>query len=132
MTENANQSTPGHIRLADDQLAELARLIAAELGRGGSSATPLHDALVDATTLAGLLGVHRSWIYQHAAELGGKRLGNGSKRGTPLRFDPARARAAFTELSTSTDTPKPHRRQRKPAQTTASILQNRARRLGDG
>lgn len=42
--------------------------------------------LVDAVTLADLLGVERAWVYDHAAELGALTLGTGPK--PRLRFDP--------------------------------------------
>jgi hypothetical protein len=41
--------------------------------------------LVDAATVATALSVSRDWVYAHAAELGGRRIGQGS-RGR-LRFD---------------------------------------------
>jgi hypothetical protein len=41
--------------------------------------------LVDAAQLASRLGVERSWIYEHAAELGALRLGDGPR--ARLRFD---------------------------------------------
>jgi hypothetical protein len=41
--------------------------------------------LVDATTVATTLSVSRDWVYAHAAELGGRRIGQGSRR--RLRFD---------------------------------------------
>jgi hypothetical protein len=41
--------------------------------------------LVDAATVATALNVSRNWVYTHAAELGGRRIGQGS-RGR-LRFD---------------------------------------------
>jgi hypothetical protein len=49
--------------------------------------------LVDAATLARLLGVTRSYVYGHAAELGGVRLGAGSR--PRWRFD---VRVARVEL----------------------------------
>lgn len=49
--------------------------------------------LVDAATLADVLGVDRSYVYAHADELGAIRLGEGSK--PRLRFDPQTAREAF-------------------------------------
>lgn len=50
--------------------------------------------LVDAATLARLLGVGRDFVYSHADELGALRLGSGPK--ARLRFDPDTARAALT------------------------------------
>jgi hypothetical protein len=61
----------------------------AELLRADSA----HGRLVDATTLAEALGVDRSYVYAHAAELGAIRLGSGSK--PRLRFDLEAAREAF-------------------------------------
>jgi hypothetical protein len=49
--------------------------------------------LVDAATLARLLGVTRATIYDRAAELGAVRLGDGNR--PRLRFDPERALAAW-------------------------------------
>jgi hypothetical protein len=43
------------------------------------------EGLVDASVVAARLGVSRDWVYAHAAELGGRRIGEGS-RGR-LRFD---------------------------------------------
>lgn len=50
-------------------------------------------AMVDATTLALLLGVDRSFVYRHADELGAVKLGTG--RQPRLRFDLEAARAAM-------------------------------------
>jgi site-specific DNA-methyltransferase (adenine-specific) len=48
---------------------------------------PLSSAknLVDATEVAVYLGVHRSWVYENAARLGARRLGDGPR--ARLRFD---------------------------------------------
>jgi hypothetical protein len=37
------------------------------------------EPLVDAQTLAGYLGVGVAWVYEHAVELGARRLGSGPK-----------------------------------------------------
>jgi hypothetical protein len=47
-------------------------------------------ALVDARELADQLGVHVSFVYAHATELGAIRLGNGRK--ARIRFELDRAR----------------------------------------
>jgi hypothetical protein len=52
--------------------------------------------LVDAATLAGELGVDRSWVYSHRDELGAIRLGSGSK--PRLRFDVQIVRAALARV----------------------------------
>jgi hypothetical protein len=54
---------------------------------------PTRGRLVDAQTLADALGVDRSYVYSHAAELGAVRIGSGSK--PRLRFDLDTAREAF-------------------------------------
>jgi hypothetical protein len=48
--------------------------------------------LVDASELARLLGVRRSWIYEHAKLLGAIRLGGAMGR---LRFEPEAATRAL-------------------------------------
>jgi hypothetical protein len=53
--------------------------------------------LVDAATLAGALGVDRSYVYAHADELGAVRLGGGSK--PRLRFDLEAAREAMARYA---------------------------------
>jgi hypothetical protein len=52
--------------------------------------SPSGRRLVDAATLARELGVERSWVYAHRAELGAIQLGSGSK--PRLRFDVETAR----------------------------------------
>jgi hypothetical protein len=49
------------------------------------SSQPRHVDLVAAAAVATELNVSRDWVYAHAAELGGRRIGQGS-RGR-LRFD---------------------------------------------
>lgn len=68
------------IRLESAQLDELAARVADVLA--GREA---RDPLVDAEACAAFLNVEREWVYEHAVELGGKRLGGGP-RGR-LRFD---------------------------------------------
>jgi hypothetical protein len=58
---------------------------------------PSHGRLVDAATLAGALGVDRSYVYAHADELGAVRLGGGSK--PRLRFDLEAAREAMSRYA---------------------------------
>lgn len=55
--------------------------------------TDISDRLVDAATLAGELGVERSWVYEHAHELHPIRLGNGPR--ARLRFNSHVVRAAL-------------------------------------
>ena len=55
---------------------------------------PEPSGLVDAATLARVLGVSRGAVYANAAALGAVRLGDGPK--ARLRFDVDKARAAMT------------------------------------
>ena len=65
------------IRLPTDQLEQLATLVAEGLGR--------HSArLVTAREVAAHLSVDEGYVYEHAVELGARRLGNGPK--ARLRF----------------------------------------------
>jgi len=103
------------IRLDADQLDALAELIARKL-----QAQPTSVGLVDARQLAEHLGVARSFVYTHADQLAGKRLGG--KRGR-LRFDLAEATAAFAatgHAEQSRSAPK-RRRGRAPVGSTLQV-----------
>lgn len=67
--------------------------------------------MIDAAGLARRLGVDRSWIYTHALELGGIRLGNGPR--PRLRFDPKLAATRFGALRQGVDETKPRERRRR-------------------
>ena len=53
--------------------------------------------LLTATDVADMLAVSRSWVYDHADELGAVRLGTGPR--PRLRFDADEVRAALTSRS---------------------------------
>lgn len=79
------------IRLEDDQLQQLANLIAervTEVASHGRPAAP-GDAMVSAAELAVTLGVSRRYVYEHADELGGVRVGGGSKPRLRFRLETA-------------------------------------------
>ena len=61
--------------------------------------------LVTAAELARLLGVGRSFVYDHAAELGAVRLGAGPK--ARLRFDPDEAVARMRKKKAKPARPAP-------------------------
>jgi hypothetical protein len=119
----ASTSTPScsplTLRLPDDQLVALADLIAERIG-----SKPSTSQLVDAATIAGTLGVARSWVYANANALGGQRIGNGSK--PRLRFDLATAQAAFTTAEPEqAQRPPARRRRRSSSPHVGSILRAR-------
>jgi hypothetical protein len=75
----------------DDALDRLADLIADRLAArlGDLAREPNRaEALVDAAEIARLHGKTRSWVYEHAGELGAVRLGSGPR--PRLGFSPAR------------------------------------------
>jgi hypothetical protein len=90
---------------ADPRLDDLADAVATrviralELQLGELTARRPPGVLVDAATVAGELGVSRAYVYRHAAELGGHRIGSGPR--PRLRFDVDEARAAWRALERS-------------------------------
>jgi hypothetical protein len=85
----------GHqiVTLSDAQLDYIAEQVVEHLRPTGPSARHT-GRLVDAATLAGVLGISRDCVYTHTSELGGKRIGSGP-RGR-LRFDLDSALSAWT------------------------------------
>jgi hypothetical protein len=78
----------------DDALDRLADLLAERLAARLSALTPARtEPLVDAAEIARLHGKTRTWVYEHAGELGAVRLGSG--RRPRLGFSPARVAAAL-------------------------------------
>ena len=76
--------------LDDDDLEAIAQRIAGLLAH----TPPAPPRLVDAATLAAMLGVERDWVYAHATKLGAIRLGGPNGR---LRFDPTHALKALRQ-----------------------------------
>jgi hypothetical protein len=119
--DNATPATTAHALTQRDRL--LAAAIAEHL------ADLLHHRprvrLVDAATLATALGVSRDFVYAHANELGGERIGSGP-RGR-LRFDLDQALAACAPKPTGEESPAPpkpaaKRRRRKPTSGATRLL----------
>lgn len=89
----------------------LARALAPHLADHGGTA----GGLVDAQAVADALGVSRSTVYDHAADLGGLRLGDGPR--ARLRFDLHDARRRWTATAPPADddvTSAPRRRAVRP------------------
>lgn len=82
----------------------------------------LTTRLVDAETLARRHGVSRSFIYEHAEELGVIRLGAGPR--PRLRFDPDFALRAFTERQRGEGAEGEAARRREPRCPPGSIAIN--------
>jgi predicted DNA-binding transcriptional regulator AlpA len=74
-------------RLDPDDIDQIAQRVLALLR---ADSEPAQQRLVDAKTVAQLLGVTRAWVYAHANELSAIRLGGPRGR---LRFDVLQVRA---------------------------------------
>lgn len=98
------------VRLTDEQIERLADSIGERLCEAQQV------RLVDAATLAQELGVSRDFVYAHACDLGGERIGAGP-RGR-LRFDRDRALSAWAGRPTKT-APHPGRRSRSTCDSVA-------------
>lgn len=82
--------------LTQDDVDAIAQATAERLARFVAPHGPTF-ALVDARQLAAELGVSVDFVYAHATELGGLRLGSGPK--ARIRFDLDRARRALEQRS---------------------------------
>jgi hypothetical protein len=111
-------------RLHPDDLELLADLVAERLTPLLERDAPAGD-LVDVKTIARMLSVTPSFVYEHAPELGGRKVGTGPK--APWRFDPEQARAGLSrpEPSQPERRPVPRRRRRTP--TSVPLLPIRGR-----
>ena len=90
-------SDPESAGYDDDALDRLADLLAERLAVRLRGLTPARaEPLVDAAEIARLHGKTRSWVYEHAGELGAVRLGSG--RRPRLGFSPARVAAALEKV----------------------------------
>lgn len=95
------------LELSDDQLDLIAERVAEKLRRSTSESR----TFVDASELATHLKTSRDYIYAHAAELGGVRIGDGPR--PRWRFDLARAREVCWA-----DAPTPARPRLRPRRQT--------------
>lgn len=112
--------------LTDDAVLDiLADRIAERLAiRLGGARQEHPEELVAATEIARLYGKTRSWVYEHAGELGAVRLGSGAR--PRLAFDPARVAEAFAVAEPPQELPRtaPRRRHRarKRGETDTDLL----------
>ena len=93
-SRNAANSAPV---LPDAELRRLARFIAKEL----EALHGLQPALLTAADVARQYGLSRGWVYKHARDLGGQRMGTGPK--ARLRFRSHEVQARLNELQASED-----------------------------
>jgi hypothetical protein len=115
----------GEVRLdlSDDQVESLRRQLAVW--------RPETTGLLDAAQVAQQLGVSREWVYSHAEELGGQRIGSGSR--PRLRFDPTRIGQTVTAEEPETKPTKRRTRTRNRVELlevrgSGTMLSNRKER----
>jgi hypothetical protein len=82
------------VRLDDKTVERLARRVAELLDHPPSRSRNGPQRLLSAAQVSAWCGVDRSWVYEHADELGALRLGTGPK--PRLRFDPERVAARLS------------------------------------
>ncbi len=83
--------------LTPQEIEQIAQRVAQLLHeRDHPQPRPAPAALLDASQLARHLGVTRTWVYEHAHQLGAIRLGTGTK--ARLRFDLDTATTAIKSL----------------------------------
>ncbi|MGH2928181.1 MAG: hypothetical protein ACRDL8_08260, partial [Solirubrobacteraceae bacterium] len=116
-------SVPEPAGYDDDALDRLADLLAERLAVRLRELTPARaEPLVDAAEIARLHGKTRTWVYEHAGELGAVRLGSGPR--PRLAFSPARVAERLQTVDNPTTAPLPEasppRRRRQRAGRTAT------------
>jgi hypothetical protein len=124
-------------RLHPHDLQVLAELVAVRLAELiAERQTPDAGLLVTAVDIARRFGMTAEWVREHGAELGGFRLGSGSR--PRWRFDPQRVAEALEQRAACApgrgsgppDLPAPAQepaRRRRPAPTRARLLPIRGR-----
>ncbi len=90
------------VRLDDVSVEAVAQRVA-ELLAARPPAQPHQSRLLSATELAKELGVERSWVYEHAIELGGIRIGDGPR--PRLRFPSEELQGRLERLSGAASAP---------------------------
>ena len=105
-----------------------------QLARHAEAGTGARGGLVDVKMVAEYLGVSAAWVYEHADELGARRLGKGPK--ARLRFSLLEVDSRLTVCSesresgsaaSSTVEPKQSRRSRTSLGSKAELLPIRGR-----
>ena len=121
----ATELTPHAI----EQIAQRVTQLLHEHGYAQSEAQPAPARLLDATQLARHLGVTRTWVYEHAHQLGAIRLGTGTK--ARLRFNLDTATLAIKNLHEPTPRGAPMISRQPGAQSREMNPQGIAPRLVD-
>jgi hypothetical protein len=118
MSGAASPLTPRELLLADAIAARVTEML--------SDDTASAVGLVSAAEVARELNVGRQWVYEHADELGARRLGDGPR--ARLRFDLETVRAASVCLASN----KSHGQKPSPVAKSAATAEPSGRRLPNG
>ncbi len=110
--------TPRELLLVDAIAGRVAEMLSADL--------PADPCLVSAAEVARELNVGRQWVYEHAEQLGARRLGDGPR--ARLRFDLETVRAASVCLASN----KSHGRKPSRVAKSESAPKSSRRRLPNG
>jgi hypothetical protein len=121
------------LRVLDEHSLDfLARRLAVLLIERLESRTP-RAPLVDVEAVARYLAVDPSYVYEHAAELGARRLGSGPKARLRFRLEDVDKHLTSCCVSRQSPAPEPHRqddsrrRRRPPTGTSPPLLPIRGR-----
>jgi len=109
--------------LTNEAIEQIAERVAALL-RAAETTAPSAAELLDATELAGRLGVSRDWVYEHADELGVITLGDGPKPRLRFRLETAE-QVLRSRTRTPASPPAPAHggsRRRRPAPPDGPLL----------
>lgn len=101
-----SERPPVLVRLAPDTVDQLAQRVAELVGEQLSVpvSSQDRDGLLSASEVSEWWGVHRGWVYEHAAELGAIPIGTGPR--PRLRFDPEQV-ARYLERRPASTRPAP-------------------------
>jgi hypothetical protein len=84
----------GLVTLDREDVEAIARRVVELLGGHEPAVASLGSRLVDAAAVAAAMGVSRDYVYRHAGELGGRRVGEGERPRLRFALEEAVARAA--------------------------------------
>lgn len=84
--DDGNGTTADELRLAPETIEAIAQRVAELVADAGSEALDARPERITAEEVSRWWGISRRWVYDHANELGARRMGSG--RRPRLRFDP--------------------------------------------
>ena len=120
---SAHEPTPGDVR----ELAEAVADVLAERGLVGGR-VPRSGRILDAAEVSRMLGRDRSWVYEHAAELGAFRFGDGPRARIGFELEAVVQWKRDRQMRpTAADESRPRRRGNRAPQGAANLIPYEAR-----